>query len=225
MQGYCTMGLEAYEQLPQKPTHIFLQAGVGSMAAAIAALFASAYADARPKIIIVEPEQADCFYRTAKADDGNGHPTAGKGIKRLIQSNSAKKHAKANIQNKNARRGEPREIDQKLGDGAKRATDKERPQAGVKQAHASTSSDTMGAMPMILPPCRILEGLINAPVAARRIRFISLSSPFPACHMSHLFFNFVYFCTYRLFMYNFTILKSKCDNVTTALYPLIFKGF
>ena len=37
MQGYGTMGLEALEQMPEKPTHIFLQAGVGSMAAAIAA--------------------------------------------------------------------------------------------------------------------------------------------------------------------------------------------
>ena len=77
MQGYCTMGLEAYEQLPQKPTHIFLQAGVGSMAAAIAALFASAYGEDRPKIIIVEPNNADCFYRTAKADDGELHIVTG----------------------------------------------------------------------------------------------------------------------------------------------------
>ena len=77
MQGYCTMGLEAWEQLPQKPTHIFLQAGVGSMAAAIAALFTSIYKEDRPKIIIVEPEQADCFYRTARADDGDLHIVTG----------------------------------------------------------------------------------------------------------------------------------------------------
>ena len=77
MEGYCTMGLEAYEQLPQKPTHIFLQAGVGSMAGAIAALFTSIYQEDRPKIIIVEPNNADCFYRTAKADDGNLHTVTG----------------------------------------------------------------------------------------------------------------------------------------------------
>ena len=77
MQGYCTMGLEAYEQLPQKPTHIFLQAGVGSMAGTIAALFASIYKEDRPKVIIVEPNNADCFYRTAKADDGNLHIVTG----------------------------------------------------------------------------------------------------------------------------------------------------
>jgi len=77
MQGYCTMGLEAWEQLPWVPTHIFLQAGVGSMAAAIAAFFAGAYGENRPKIIIVEPNTADCFYRTAKADDGNMHIVTG----------------------------------------------------------------------------------------------------------------------------------------------------
>lgn len=77
MQGYCTMALEAYEQLPQKPTHIFLQAGVGSMAAAIAAFFASVYGEDRPKIVIVEPNNADCFYRTAAANDGQLHIVTG----------------------------------------------------------------------------------------------------------------------------------------------------
>ena len=77
MQGYCTMGLEAYEQLPEKPTHIFLQAGVGSMAGAIAGLFASIYGKDRPKIIIVEPSKADCHFRTAQANDGKLHIVAG----------------------------------------------------------------------------------------------------------------------------------------------------
>ena len=77
MEGYCTMGLEAWEQLPQKPTHIFLQAGVGSMAGTIAALFASIYGEDRPKVIIVEPNNADCFYRTAKANDGRTHIVTG----------------------------------------------------------------------------------------------------------------------------------------------------
>ena len=77
MQGYCTMGLEAYEQLPQKPTHIFLQAGVGSMAGTIAALFASLYGEDRPKVVIVEPNNADCFYRTAAANDGKTHIVTG----------------------------------------------------------------------------------------------------------------------------------------------------
>lgn len=77
MQGYTTMGLEAWEQLEEKPTHIFLQAGVGSMAAAIAALFVDLCGEDTPKIIIVEPNTANCFYLTAKANDGTLHPVTG----------------------------------------------------------------------------------------------------------------------------------------------------
>lgn len=77
MQGYTTMGLEAYEQLPEKPTHIFLQAGVGSMAGAIAGLFASLYGEDRPIVTIVEPNKADCLYRTAEANDGQRHFVTG----------------------------------------------------------------------------------------------------------------------------------------------------
>ena len=77
MQGYGTMGLEAHEQLPEKPTHIFLQAGVGSMAAAIAGLFAAIHGEARPIITIVEPNKADCIFRTAQANDGKLHFVTG----------------------------------------------------------------------------------------------------------------------------------------------------
>jgi len=77
MQGYGTMGLEAYEQLPEKPTHIFLQAGVGSMAGAIAGLFASIYGKESPIITIVEPNKADCIFRTAQANDNKLHFVTG----------------------------------------------------------------------------------------------------------------------------------------------------
>ena len=77
MQGYSTMGLEAYEQLPEKPTHIFLQAGVGSMAGAIAGLFAALYGEDRPIVTVVEPNKADCIFRTAQADDGKLHFVTG----------------------------------------------------------------------------------------------------------------------------------------------------
>ena len=77
MQGYGTMGLEAYEQLPEKPTHIFLQAGVGSMAGSMAGLFASIYGEARPIITVVEPNKADCIFRTAEANDGDLHFVTG----------------------------------------------------------------------------------------------------------------------------------------------------
>ncbi len=77
MQGYGTMGYEAYTQLPQKPTHIFLQAGVGSMAGAITGFFASVYGEDRPIITIVEPNKADCIFRTAEAADGKLHFVTG----------------------------------------------------------------------------------------------------------------------------------------------------
>ena len=77
MQGYGTMGLEAYEQIPEKPTHIFLQAGVGSMAGAITGLFSSIYGKDRPIITIVEPNKADCLFRTAEANDGQRHFVTG----------------------------------------------------------------------------------------------------------------------------------------------------
>lgn len=77
MQGYGTMAYEAYTQLSEKPTHIFLQAGVGSMAGAVTAFFASIYKEDCPMITIVEPNKADCIYRTAEAQDGKLHCVIG----------------------------------------------------------------------------------------------------------------------------------------------------
>ncbi len=74
MQGYTTMGKEILQQLKEygdvKPTHVFLQAGVGAMAGAMAGFIADYYKEARPQIIIVEPNSADCLYRTALANNG-----------------------------------------------------------------------------------------------------------------------------------------------------------
>ncbi|ABO48808.1 diaminopropionate ammonia-lyase [Desulforamulus reducens MI-1] len=77
MQGYVTMGLEAYEQLHEKPTHIFVQAGVGSMSASIIGFFSALYGDERPIMTVVEPNKADCLYRTAEANDGKLHFVTG----------------------------------------------------------------------------------------------------------------------------------------------------
>lgn len=78
MQGYTTMALEAADQLEGEiPTHIFLQAGVGAMPGALTAFFADYYGENKPKIIIVEPNKADCIYRTAEADDGKIHIVKG----------------------------------------------------------------------------------------------------------------------------------------------------
>jgi len=78
MQGYMTMALEALEQLKgEKPTHIFLQAGVGSLAAALTGFFANVYGEDAPRIVIVEPDKADCIYRTALANDEQLHIVTG----------------------------------------------------------------------------------------------------------------------------------------------------
>ena len=58
MQGYTQSATEVVDQLQgQIPTKIFLQAGVGGLAAAAAAVFRKAWGD-RPQIIVVEPTAA-----------------------------------------------------------------------------------------------------------------------------------------------------------------------
>ncbi len=79
MEGYMTMADEAAEQLgdDKVPTHIFLQAGVGAMAGAAAGYFSSIYRENPPQIVVVEPDQADCYYQTVKAADGEIHNVTG----------------------------------------------------------------------------------------------------------------------------------------------------
>ena len=75
MQGYGTMALEAVEQLGelgvQRPTHIFVQAGVGSLAGAVQGFFANRYPENVPVTTIVEASAADCLYRSAVKADGS----------------------------------------------------------------------------------------------------------------------------------------------------------
>lgn len=74
MQGYGTMASEAAEQMKkagtERPTHIFIQAGVGSLAGAVQGYFANLYKDNPPKVIVMEAQAADCLYQSAKAGDG-----------------------------------------------------------------------------------------------------------------------------------------------------------
>lgn len=75
MQGYGTMASEAAEQLKaagvDRPTHIFVQAGVGSLAGAMQGYFANLFPDCCPTTVIMEAQAADCLYRGAVAADGN----------------------------------------------------------------------------------------------------------------------------------------------------------
>jgi diaminopropionate ammonia-lyase len=70
MQGYTAMVREALRQLPEPPTHVFVQAGVGGVAAAVAGHFALTLGDQRPIFVVVDPARAACLFETARA----GHP-------------------------------------------------------------------------------------------------------------------------------------------------------
>lgn len=67
MQGYQLMMEEAAQQLPERPTHIFVQAGVGGLAAAVCGYFWERDAGDRPIYVVVEPDKADCLTQSAKA--------------------------------------------------------------------------------------------------------------------------------------------------------------
>lgn len=72
MQGYELMAAEALAALDQPPTHIFLQTGVGGMAAAVAAYFKRRFGPDRPTIILADPERSACWIESLRA----GAPTA-----------------------------------------------------------------------------------------------------------------------------------------------------
>ena len=65
MAGYSVMIKEISNQTNQYITHVFLQAGVGGMASGAIAGIAK-YFKRIPKIIIVEPENADCVLQSLK---------------------------------------------------------------------------------------------------------------------------------------------------------------
>ena len=66
MEGYLVLMAEAIAQMPEVPSHIFLQAGVGGLAGACAALVRDVWGDA-PRIIVVEPEAAPALHGSVAA--------------------------------------------------------------------------------------------------------------------------------------------------------------
>jgi diaminopropionate ammonia-lyase len=73
MQGYSVMVEEALRQWPEAepPSHVFVQGGVGGLAAAVCAHLWARLAERRGRCIVVEPDQAACLYASAIA----GEPT------------------------------------------------------------------------------------------------------------------------------------------------------
>jgi diaminopropionate ammonia-lyase len=70
MQGYSILAREVLEQLAggPPPTHVFLQAGVGGLAAAVTGYFWERLGRERPKVVVVEPAEADGLLESALHD-------------------------------------------------------------------------------------------------------------------------------------------------------------
>ena len=80
MQGYMTMCKEALEQMIERgeeATHVFVQAGVGALAASVVAGISNKYRDNPPRFIIMEPNNVACVFASAEAGDGKPHAVAG----------------------------------------------------------------------------------------------------------------------------------------------------
>lgn len=77
MQGYAVMAEEILTQLPpgDPPTHLFVQGGVGGLAAALCAIFWRRLEQRRPRLVVVEPEAADCLFKSIEV----GRPVAVEG--------------------------------------------------------------------------------------------------------------------------------------------------
>ncbi len=86
MQGYAVMAEEALGQWAgAPPTHLFVQAGVGGLAAAVGGHLWERLGPARPRLVVVEPEKAACLYLSARA----GKPTVAEGALDTIMAGLA----------------------------------------------------------------------------------------------------------------------------------------
>lgn len=81
MQGYTTLFAETQEQLAAqgiiKPTHLFIQAGVGALAASGIGYYRSLFGSEAPTSVVVEPSQAACLLASARVGDGEPHTFPG----------------------------------------------------------------------------------------------------------------------------------------------------
>ncbi|SDB09834.1 diaminopropionate ammonia-lyase [Belnapia rosea] len=69
MQGYRLMAEEAAESIPAPPTHVFIQGGVGGLAAAVSVQMRARYGLDGPRLVVVEPERAACLMASAEAGE------------------------------------------------------------------------------------------------------------------------------------------------------------
>jgi diaminopropionate ammonia-lyase len=74
MRGYTVLVEEIVRQWSPGPTHVFVQAGVGGLAAAVIG-YLWARCEPRPTFVVVEPASADCWFQSNKA--GRPAPASG----------------------------------------------------------------------------------------------------------------------------------------------------
>lgn len=83
VQGYTTMLYESIRQLQrygyERPTHVFLQAGVGAMAGSILGAIKCTWPNEMPCVSIVEPDQVACIFESTRVADGQPHAATGSG--------------------------------------------------------------------------------------------------------------------------------------------------
>lgn len=66
MAGYGVMADEVVNALDMAPTHVFVQGGVGGLAAGVSARLRQLWADAAPRVVVVEPDFAPCLFESAR---------------------------------------------------------------------------------------------------------------------------------------------------------------
>ena len=76
MQGYSVLAAEAAERMAEPPTHLFLQAGVGGLAAPTAAYFSQAVRP-NPAIVVVEAATVPCLLESARLNELTRTPPSG----------------------------------------------------------------------------------------------------------------------------------------------------
>lgn len=81
MQGYAAMAMEAFEQVKEygieKPSHMFIQAGVGAMAGGVLGSVVNLCGGEHPVTVVMEPDNAACMYKSAEVNDGQPHGVSG----------------------------------------------------------------------------------------------------------------------------------------------------
>jgi diaminopropionate ammonia-lyase len=80
MQGYMTMCVETVNQMTLRglrPTHVFVQVGVGALAGAVVGCLLNKFSNHPPRFITMEPKNAACIFASATAADGRPHAVTG----------------------------------------------------------------------------------------------------------------------------------------------------